>query len=113
MCGLVAWARIGAPAQSGVAPGVIEAMLRTVSHRGPDQEEILVDRHTALGFSRLSLVAPGAVSQPFTSVDGRYSLVANGEVYNHRQLERVTPGGSVCRTGSDCEILLYLHAAHG
>ncbi|MBV1849994.1 asparagine synthase (glutamine-hydrolyzing) [Catellatospora tritici] len=113
MCGLVAWARIGAAAQAGVAPGVIEAMLRMVSHRGPDQEEILIDRHVALGFSRLSLVAPGAVSQPFTSADGRYSLVANGEVYNHRQLEQVTPGGSACRTGSDCEILLYLQAAHG
>lgn len=111
MCGLVAWAHIGM-AQS-IAPGVIEAMLRTVSHRGPDQEEVLVDRHVALGFSRLSLVAPDAVSQPLTSADGRYSLVANGEVYNYRQLAQVTPGGSACTTGSDCEILLYLYAAHG
>jgi asparagine synthase (glutamine-hydrolysing) len=112
MCGLVAWARIGTDA-AGVAPNVIEAMLRRVSHRGPDQEEILRDRHVALGFSRLSLVAPDAASQPLSSADGRYTLVANGEVYNYRELERTTPGGHACRTGSDCEILLYLYAAHG
>jgi asparagine synthase (glutamine-hydrolysing) len=112
MCGLVAWARIGTDV-AGVKPGVIEAMLRRVSHRGPDQEEILQDRHVALGFSRLSLVAPDAASQPLISADGRYTLVANGEVYNYRELQRTTPGGDACRTGSDCEILLYLYAAHG
>src|SRR3954453_17493533 len=105
MWGLVAWERIGAGA-AAVSPGVIESMLRRVSHRGPDQEETLVDRHVALGFSRLSLVAPDAASQPLTSTDGRYTVVANGEVYNYRQLARTTPGGHACQTGSDCEILL-------
>jgi asparagine synthase (glutamine-hydrolysing) len=112
MCGLVAWGRIGERSDP-VAPGLLDAMLRQVSHRGPDQMEVLHERGVGLGFSRLSLVAPDAVSQPFTSADGRYTLVANGEVYNHRELERTTPGGDRCRSGSDCEVLLYLHAAHG
>ena len=111
MCGLVAWGRIGT--RGAVAPKLIDAMLAQVSHRGPDQSEVLRDGHVALGFSRLSLVAPDAASQPLTSADGRYSLVANGEVYNYRDLERRTPGGDACRTGSDCEALLYLYAAHG
>jgi asparagine synthetase B (glutamine-hydrolysing) len=62
MCGLVAWGRIGTGAAE-VAPGVIEAMLRRVSHRGPDQEEILRDRHVAPALP-VVLVAPDAASQP-------------------------------------------------
>jgi asparagine synthase (glutamine-hydrolysing) len=112
MCGLVAWGRIGADGDA-VAPGLVESMLGQVSYRGPDQMEVLREGSVGLGFSRLSLVAPDAVSQPLTSADGRYTLVANGEVYNYRDLERTTPGGEACRTGSDCEVLLYLHAAHG
>lgn len=111
MCGLVAWAGTGGGAS---APAdTIRRMLRTVLHRGPDEEGYLVERNVALGFSRLSLVALDAVGQPLTSADGRYTLVANGEVYNYRELARVTPGGDACRGGSDCEVLLYLHAAHG
>ena len=46
MCGLVAWGRIGT-SDEAVAPDLVESMLEQVSHRGPDQMEVLREGHVA------------------------------------------------------------------
>ena len=57
------------------------------THRGPDHTVITRVGGITLGNTRLAIQDPSpAGNQPFTSPDGRYSCVFNGEIYNHRQV---------------------------
>src|SRR5207247_7919863 len=52
--------------------------------------------------------------QPMLSVDGRYALVFNGEIYNHDELRRELQQKGACfRGSSDTEVLLEAIAAWG
>ena len=66
-----------------------------------------------LAFTRLSIVDPEGGDQPLTSVDGSVALIANGEVYNHRELRATLPAGARPRTDSDCEVLVPLYQRDG
>jgi phage shock protein PspC (stress-responsive transcriptional regulator) len=58
-------------------------------HRGPDGYGFLDNPIAVLGSRRLSIVdLSTAADQPFTSPDGRYWLVCNGEIYNAPELRR-------------------------
>lgn len=86
-------------------------MLKTIVHRGPDDQEIYVDRKIKLGFSRLSILdLSSAANQPLMAED--VVLVFNGEVYNFRELRKeLIEEGYEFFTSSDSEVLLkgYLH----
>ena len=113
MCGLAGLARFGGAALDDRSRVVLQRMTTLLSHRGPD-DTVIQDLDTAgLGFTRLSLVDPEFGGQPFTSADGRITLIANGEVYNHKDLASRLPAGAVLRTRSDCEVLLHLYEAEG
>jgi asparagine synthase (glutamine-hydrolysing) len=88
-------------------------MADLLAHRGPDDREVLIDGPVGLAFTRLSLVDPTTGGQPLVSADGSLVLIANGEVYNHRELAAGLPAGTQPRTGSDCEVLLNLYERHG
>ncbi|MFD7729261.1 asparagine synthase (glutamine-hydrolyzing) [Kitasatospora phosalacinea] len=109
MCGLAGMARLGGGPLESHQVEQLRAMSRCIAHRGPDDEDLLVDGPVGLAFRRLSLVDPERGGQPFVSEDGTLALIANGEVYNHRALEAVLPGGTRMRTDSDCEVLLHLY----
>ncbi|GAB0105187.1 asparagine synthase (glutamine-hydrolyzing) [Nocardia sp. JMUB6875] len=111
MCGLAGVAAVGRPLGSEIRP-VLERMGRAVAHRGPDARNTLLEGQVGLVFQRLALVAPENGDQPLHSTDGAVSLIANGEVYNHRQLEAAMPG-LVLATRSDCEILAHRYARDG
>lgn len=87
-------------------------MARELVHRGPDGSRI--ERHGQVGlvFNRLSIVDPVGGGQPFVSDDGNVVVIANGEIYNHRQIAS-TLAGATFRTGSDCEVLLHLYQRRG
>ena len=64
-------------------------MTQQLHHRGPDAGDVWTDpaRGIALGHRRLSIIdlsVEGA--QPMHSRDGRWSIVFNGEIYNHEVL---------------------------
>lgn len=114
MCGLSGLARIGA-SSPGEGRRVLMTMARTLSHRGPDNTRFLVrdDAPVGLAFNRLSIVDPTGGDQPLLSDDGAVALIANGEIYNHRELEAGLPAGTRMRTRSDCEILIHLYRRDG
>lgn len=93
----------------------LEAMVARVRHRGPDGEGVHMGPGVGLGNTRLAIVEPGpAGSQPMQTPDGRYCLVYNGELYNHRELRpELEAGGVRFRGRSDSETLLWLLARHG
>jgi asparagine synthase (glutamine-hydrolysing) len=89
---------------------LVTRMAGTIEHRGPDDSGIWVDaeRGVALGFRRLSIIDLSELGhQPMRSASGRFTIIFNGEVFNHlemrRELERL---GARFRGHSDTEVLL-------
>lgn len=113
MCGIAGTARIDGQDLGPEADALLELLADTLHHRGPDDRECLRTGPVGLAFTRLSLVDPEDGSQPLVSDDGNLVLIANGEVYNHRELVAGLPAGTRMKTGSDCEVLLYLYREHG
>ena len=83
-------------------------------HRGPDDEGrwYNLKRNVFLAHRRLSIVDLSASgSQPMRSFCGRYTIVLNGEIYNHRQLRNYVNtlhDGIIWRGHSDTEVLVNL-----
>ncbi|PTY04222.1 asparagine synthase (glutamine-hydrolyzing) [Opitutaceae bacterium EW11] len=92
-------------------PGVLEAMNRAVSHRGPDAQGRWTSRDGAvhLAHSRLAIIDRDSGSQPMLSDDGRLALVYNGEIYNAGALrtELEKRGHSFRSQHADTEVLLH------
>ncbi len=112
MCGLAGVARLAARDDAGPMEPLLQAMARAVAHRGPDETAYYHADEVGLAFTRLSLVDPEGGAQPLLSPDESVVLIANGEVYNHRELAAGLPAGTV-RTGSDCEVLVHLYQRDG
>ncbi|HEM7853294.1 asparagine synthase (glutamine-hydrolyzing) [Burkholderia multivorans] len=101
------------------ARGTLARMTASLAHRGPDAQGLWVDPAAgiALGHRRLAIVDLSVHGrQPMASACGRYVMVFNGEIYNHRelraQLERVGRAPA-WRGHSDTEVLLAAFAAWG
>ena len=58
-------------------------MRDVITHRGPDDAGLFVDRRVGLGHRRLSIVDVAAGHQPMTNEDGSLQIIYNGEIYNH------------------------------
>ena len=83
-------------------------------HRGPDDQGQHVQGPMAMGMRRLSIIDVQGGHQPLTNEDATLWLVANGEIYNYRELRAdLEARGHRFRTGSDCETLLHLYEEEG
>ena len=88
--------------------GDIEAMTRTLIHRGPDDEGYYVSGPLGLGFRRLSIIDLGGGHQPMSDREESVWVVFNGEIYNFLELRRELEGyGHVFRTKSDTEVIVH------
>jgi len=98
---------------------VVSEMALALKHRGPDDAGAWADEEAgiALGHRRLSIIDLSAAGhQPMHSHCGRYVLVLNGEIYNHKALrtELQNMGSAPVWGGhSDTETLLAGFAAWG
>lgn len=104
MCGLIF---LHDPAmETGTARNAAERALQALKHRGPDAQEIRTQGHATFAHARLAIVDLDASRQPMVSPDGRYTLVFNGEIYNHGELRRRLAANWIFRTRGDTEVLL-------
>ena len=80
---------------------------RSLSHRGPDRQDVWESADVSLGAVRLKILDLEHGQQPMTSEDGNTVLVFNGEIYNHQELREELIGlGRRFHSQCDTETLL-------
>jgi asparagine synthase (glutamine-hydrolysing) len=79
-------------------------------HRGPDSGgHFAFEDRVQLGFRRLAILdLSTAANQPMVMPNGKWAMVFNGEVYNHKEIKNKLPEGKYTfKTTSDTEVILY------
>lgn len=109
MCGIAGFIGSGLSYEGGSS--ILHKMGNQILHRGPDAGGVWFNTEDGIGFShrRLSIVdLSSAGAQPMISKDGRFTIVFNGEIYNHgdirKKLEQT--GIATWKGHSDTETLL-------
>ena len=112
MCGIAAIVSVnGAPASRLQ----LARMASVMRHRGPDSGGFWIHDWVGFAFRRLSIQDLSAAgNQPMTSIDGRYTIIFNGEIYNFIEIrERLQGLGYSFRSSGDTEVLLNAFAEWG
>jgi asparagine synthase (glutamine-hydrolysing) len=108
MCGIG-----GLMTQSGSdpKPKVLERMSYALAHRGPDGLGHYIEQGVGLVHRRLAIIDLETGHQPILHPSGAV-LVANGEIYNYRELIKEFDKDKFV-TASDCEVPLHLYERDG
>ena len=88
-------------------------MSKRLRHRGPDWSGIYSTDKAILVHERLSIVDPGNGAQPLYNPERTHVLAVNGEIYNHKELEKALTVDFQFQTGSDCEVILAKYKEKG
>ena len=89
-------------------------MSHVIRHRGPDESDFIVRDSFCAAFRRLSIIDLDHGSQPYTSPDGRFTAVFNGEIYNYRDLRApLQEEGIEFFTNSEIEVIVALYRKYG
>ncbi len=91
--------------------GVLDAFAGALAHRGPDGEGRFASDGVGFVHRRLAIIDLATGDQPMAGPGGT-QLVANGEIYNYRELRRDF-GEDRFHTRSDCEPVLHAYARDG
>jgi asparagine synthase (glutamine-hydrolysing) len=112
MCGIAAI--VSSALDPAVREQAVRRMVRRQEARGPDDQGFATAGAATLGMCRLAIFDPANGHQPMATADGRFTLVFNGAIYNHRELRaELEATGDVFRTHCDTEVLLAAFARHG
>lgn len=84
----------------------LEALKKSLYHRGPDEQSIYTYKNVALIHTRLAIQDILNAHQPFHFKN--YSIIFNGEIYNHFELRELYLKDIEFKTTSDTETLLML-----
>ncbi len=113
MCGICGIA-IPEGFNKDVDAATLVRMRDSLTHRGPDDGGVYIDRVVGLGHRRLSIVDLAGGHQPMSNEDGSVWITYNGEVYNHRDLRpSLEERGHVYQTNCDTETIIHLYEEHG
>jgi len=88
---------------------VLENMLDTIGHRGPDDRGTWMHGPIGLGHVRLSILDLSKQGhQPAITADQQGIIIYNGEVYNFREMRsQLEESGFSFSSNSDTEVVLY------
>lgn len=112
MCGICG--KLNFDKSRPIDPVLLQAMLATIHHRGPDDEGTYLSGSVGLGFRRLSIIDLSSGHQPLSNEDGSIWVVFNGEIYNYVELrERLIVKGHVFKTKTDTEVLVHAYEEYG
>ncbi len=107
ICGIIEFNNI-------VERPILEKMLDTLIHRGPDDSGIYINKNIGLGHRRLSIIDLEFGKQPMTDNENYLTLIYNGEIYNFFEIKEILfKKGHKFKTQSDAEVLLYAYKEWG
>jgi len=108
MCGIVGYLSASTPVDGALA----RSMADRIQTRGPDSSGVWLDEAggCALGHRRLAIIDRSAAGhQPMESLDGRWVISFNGEIYNHAEIRaelQLASPAHQWRGNSDTETIL-------
>src|SRR4249919_3385785 len=106
MCGICG--QFNFRSQAPVRRTDIEAMTRSIAHRGPDDDGYFIAGPLGLGFRRLSIIDLAGGHQPMSDQEESVWVVFNGEIYNYLEVKQELEGyGHRFRTNSDTEVIVH------
>jgi asparagine synthase (glutamine-hydrolysing) len=109
MCGITGGIGPSAPQQL-----LLDAQLKSIEHRGPDDSGTYLNNGVGLGMCRLAIVEIAAGKQPATDAGEQIQIVWNGEIYNYRELRaELESRGVHCRDTSESEVVINLYLEFG
>ena len=109
MCGITGGIGPSAPQQL-----LLDAQLKSIEHRGPDDSGTYLNNGIGLGMCRLAIVEIAAGKQPASDAAEQIHIVWNGEIYNYRELRvELESRGVLCRDSSESEVLINLYLEFG
>jgi asparagine synthase (glutamine-hydrolysing) len=90
------------------------AMLASLSKRGPDDHGALSFPHCTLGQTRLSIIDLSGGHQPMRDNKRDIAITFNGEIYNYKELKQeLETKGHHFSTNSDTEVILKAYQEYG
>lgn len=95
------------------SPEYYHAGHQSIQHRGPDASVLVQHGPHVLGFHRLAINdLSDKGNQPLVHPENpQLRLICNGEIYNHRELQKIY--NFKLQSHSDCEIILHLYQRFG
>jgi asparagine synthase (glutamine-hydrolysing) len=112
MCGIAGF--LDTSGRKRAEQDILSAMLKTLLHRGPDDEGFWVEGACAMGTRRLSILDKDGSNQPLFNEERDLVLVGNGEIFNYIELQQELVGrGHRLSTRGDLETILHLYEDHG
>ncbi|WP_457641502.1 asparagine synthase (glutamine-hydrolyzing) [Persephonella sp.] len=105
MCGIIGWIT-----KNQISEKILEQMNNSISHRGPDDSGIYIDKDKKIGLAhrRLSIIDPEHGKQPMSDESKKIWIVFNGAIYNYLELRReLIQYGYPIKTFSDTEVIIY------
>jgi asparagine synthase (glutamine-hydrolysing) len=103
----------------GVGPSapqhlLLDAQLKSLEHRGPDESGRYIGTNFSMGMCRLAIVEISAGKQPASDAMGSIHVVWNGEIYNYKELRsELEQRGIRCRDSSESEVVINLYIEFG
>jgi len=93
---------------------LLNRMLRTLHHRGPDATGLYLSENAGLGHARLSIIDLSGGHQPIHNEARNVWIIFNGEIFNYPELRRtLISRGHQFYTQSDTEVIVHLYEEHG
>jgi asparagine synthase (glutamine-hydrolysing) len=112
MCGIcgVAFTRGG----QLPSPALLDRMCAVMTHRGPDDQGIVVRDGVGLAMRRLEIIDPAGGHQPIHNEDETIWIVFNGEIYNYPELATdLKRRGHRSYTRCDTEVVVHAYEEWG
>jgi asparagine synthase (glutamine-hydrolysing) len=108
MCGIAG--KVLFDSQQCIEPSLVERMLATIVHRGPDDDGMYRGGQVVLGHRRLSIIDLSTGKQPISNEDRTVWIVFNGEIYNYKALrQELIAKGHTFETNTDTEVIVHLY----
>lgn len=110
MCGLAGW--IGEVENPN---NVINKLLKSLHHRGPDSQGFKIFKNAALVHTRLKIIDLSSnADQPIANESNSIFTIFNGEIYNFQQLKiKLVSKGHIFKSQTDSEVIVHLYEEYG